>query len=58
MITLDLIVPSVEEIGETVVEQTQTGNMIVPIVAVLVVVAIAVVIVSKAVITKGLKSAK
>ena len=62
MVTLDLIIPSVEEAvevaGEAVATQSSSGNMLVPIIAVLVVVAIAIVVVSKVVISKGLKSAK
>ena len=62
MVTLDLIIPSVEEAGEVageaVATQSASGNMLVPIIAVLVVVAIAIVVVSKVVISKGLKSAE
>ena len=58
MVTLDLIVPSAEEAGRVVVEESAKGNMIVPIVVALVVVAIAIVIVSKVIISNGLKGAK
>ena len=58
MVTLDLIVPSAEEAGRVVVEESVKGNMIVPIVVALVVVAIAIVVVSKVIISNGLKGAK
>ena len=58
MITLDLIIPSAEEVERVVVEESAKGNMIVPIVVALVVVAIAIVIVSKVIISNGLKGAK
>ena len=61
MVTLDLIIPKEVEIGEIneiTMAQSSQGNMLIPIVACLVIVAIAIVIVSKVVISKGLKSAK
>lgn len=58
MVTLDLIIPTAEDVAERAASQNAGGNMLVPIVACLVVVAIAIVIVSKVVISKGLKSAK
>lgn len=60
MVTLDLIVPSIEAIEETIeiIENTDKGNMLMPIIMGLVIVALAVVIISKVVISKGIKSAK